>query len=475
MSHSAEAEAREETRPTAVGILHFGVGNFHRSHQAMYLDRLTSEGRALEWGICGVGVMPGDAAMRDALRSQDYRYTLVEKHPSGGLKALSIGSIVDFLIAPEDPEAVCARLADPAVRIVSLTITEGGYNILDSTGEFDLDAPQVRADLAEGAVPSTVFALVTEGLRRRREAGTAPFTVMSCDNLPGNGHVARRAFVAFASARDAELGAWIDEHVPFPSSMVDRITPVTTDEDRAMVSEQLGIEDARPVTSEPFVQWVLEDDFAAGRPPLEDVGVQFVPDVAPYETMKLRLLNGGHQVVGHFGRLLGHRFVHEAAGDPQVVALLRRYFAEARATLEEVPGIDLDEYAETLLERFANPAVADTLERLVTDASDRMPKFVVPVVQDQARAGTRTPVATAAIAAWLVGLRGHDDSGAALRIVDRQAEELGRLAELDPGEFLATRTYFGGLGEDEGVREDFLSAYRSLNERGTRETLQGLA
>jgi len=270
-----------------VGIVHFGVGGFHRAHQAMYLDRLMNGGEALDWGICGVGVMPSDRRMRDALKSQDGLYTLMVKPASGHYEAAVIGSIVDFLYAPDDPEAVLEMMAAPSTRIVSLTITEGGYNFHQVTGAFDLGNADVAHDLAAGAVPKTVFGLVAEAVRRRRARGIAPFTVMSCDNIQSNGDVARKMFCAFALAKDAELGAFMESHVAFPNAMVDRITPVTTADDIAEVASRFGIDDAWPVVCEPFAQWVIEDHFPLGRPAFEKVGAQMVADVVPYELMKL--------------------------------------------------------------------------------------------------------------------------------------------------------------------------------------------
>ena len=247
-----------------VGIVHFGVGGFHRAHQALVIDRLLERGAGAEWGICGVGVLPGDRAMQRALEDQDCLYTLVEKDADGSRTARVIGAIVEYRFAPDDPEGVLERLADPDTRIVSLTVTEGGYQISPVTGEFELTAPPVAADLEPGAVPATVFGMVAEALRRRRERGVPPFTVMSCDNILGNGYVARQAFCAFAAAKDPDLGEWMRTEVAFPNSMVDRITPGTTDADRAELAEEFGITDAWPVVAEPFFQWALEDSFATG-------------------------------------------------------------------------------------------------------------------------------------------------------------------------------------------------------------------
>ena len=327
----------------AAGVVHFGVGGFHRAHQAMYHDRLMEKGEALEWAICGVGVMPGDRRMKEVMDAQDGLYTLVVKHADGTYEPRVIGSIAGFLFAPDDPEAVIEKLADPATRIVSLTVTEGGYNLHNVTGRFDPNDDAVQADL-QGGAPRTTFGLVTEALARRRERGTGGFTVMSMDNLEGNGHLARHAFTAFARLRDPDLADWIEEHARFPNSMVDRITPQTTDDDREAVRKRFRIEDAWPVVCEPYVQWVLEDDFAAGRPPYEDAGVQVVEDVRPYELMKLRLLNASHQALCYFAYLAGYRLVHEAMRDPLIESFVRGYMREeGMPAVPEVPGIDLVE------------------------------------------------------------------------------------------------------------------------------------
>jgi mannitol 2-dehydrogenase len=384
-----------------VGIVHIGVGGFHRAHQAMYVDRLMNRGEALDWGICGVGLLPGDARMRDALHGQDCLYTMMLKHPDGRYEAQVIGSIVDYKFLPDDPEAVLEVMAAPATRIVSLTVTEGGYNFHHVTGEFDFHNPDVARDLAPGAVPVTVFGLVAEALRRRRARGLKPFTVMSCDNVQGNGEMAHKTFTAFAGRKDPDLGAWMEANVAFPNGMVDRITPVTSEADKAQLAERFGIADAWPVVCEPFTQWVIEDHFSQGRPPLQDVGVQLVDDVVPYELMKLRLLNAGHQAIGYFGVLAGYRYAHEAMANPLWPELLMGYWTgEAIPTLRPVPGVDLTAYCRTLVERFGNPEVADTLARLCEYTSDRIPKFLLPVVREQLawQAGRATPRAPTSMA-----------------------------------------------------------------------------
>jgi mannitol 2-dehydrogenase len=389
-----------------------------------------------------------------------------------------IGSIVEYLFAPDDPEAVIETMAAPSIRIVSLTVTEGGYNISDVTGEFDAANPDVARDLEPGAVPGTTFGLITEALRRRRDRGLVPFTVMSCDNLQGNGDLARRAFTTFARLRDPQLGDWVEREVSFPNCMVDRITPVTTDADRAEITERFGIQDQWPVVCEPFTQWVLDDAFTAGRPPYEQVGVQVVDDVEPYELMKLRLLNAGHQALCYFGYLCGYRLVHEAAQDPLFQAFLLGYMdEEATPTLPPVPGVDLGEYKHTLIERFSNPQVRDTIARLCAESSDRIPKWLLPVVRLQLDAGGEIRRSAAVVASWARYAEGVDEQGEPIEVVDRLADTLTKLARRqreDPGVFIENRQLFGDLANNERFRAAYLSALASLHSRGARATLESL-
>ena len=461
------------------GIVHFGVGGFHRAHQAMYLDRLMTEGRALDWAICGVGVLPGDRRMRDALNAQDGLYTLVVKAPDGTLSPRVIGSIKEYLYAPDDPEAVVEKMAGEQVRIVSLTMTEGGYNLKAATGEFDRDNAVVMADLAPAAVPTTAFALIVEALARRRARGVPAFTIMSCDNIQGNGHAARRAFVTFATLRDPELGAWVDREVQFPNSMVDRITPVTTDDDRAEVSERFGVADAWPVVCEPFTQWVLEDTFTLGRPPFEDAGVQVVSDVEPYELMKLRLLNAGHQALCYFGYLAGYRLVHDAAQDPLFAGFLLAYMdREATPTLEPVPGIDLAEYQHQLIDRFSNAQVKDTIARLCAESSDRIPKWLLPVIRHNLASGGEILRSAAVVASWARYAEGVDEQGEKIEVVDYLKDVLTPAAQRqreDPLAFIANRELFGDLVDNERFASAYRSVLSSLHLKGARATLEELA
>jgi mannitol 2-dehydrogenase len=462
----------------AHGVVHIGVGGFHRAHQALYHDRLLSAGGARDWGICGVGVMAADRGMQEALDAQDGLYTLVEKHPDGTYDPRVIGAITAYLFAPDDPEAVIEKLADPATRIVSLTVTEGGYGISDVTGDFDPSSPDVAHDLDPGATPRTAFGLVTEALRRRRERGLGAFTVMSCDNLQGNGRLARLAFTTFARARDPELAEWVEREVAFPNSMVDRITPATTDADRREVRERFGVEDRWPVVCEPFIQWVLEDAFSAGRPSYEEAGVQVVADVEPYELMKLRLLNASHQALAYFGYLCGHELVHEAAQDPLFRALLRQYMdEEATPTLEPVPGVDLDAYKRTLIERFSNPQVRDTIARLCAESSDRIPKWLVPVIRAQLATGGAIRCSAAIVASWARYAEGVDEQGRPIEVVDRLKDLLTPIARRqreDPKAFIANHGLFGDLAGNDRFVAAYVDALDSLHERGARATLERL-
>ncbi len=462
----------------STGIVHFGVGGFHRAHQAMYIDRLLARGGAEQWGICGVGVLPGDRRMRDVLAQQQCRYTLSVLGPGDSWDTRVIGSIVEYRYAPDDPEAVLEKLADPATRIVSLTITEGGYGIDPATGDFDAASPWIAADLRPNAVPATVFGLVAEALARRRERGLAPFTVMSCDNIEGNGEVARRAFGTFARLRDPALGDWVAERVRFPNSMVDRITPVTPPDAEGEILRRYGFRDRWPVITEPFTQWVLQDSFSLSRPALEEVGVQVVDDVAPYELMKLRLLNASHQALAYFGRLCGYRAVSDAARDPLFERFLLRYMGdEAVPTLRPVPGVDLARYRRTLVERFANPAIPDTIARLCAETSDRIPKFVLPVIRERLAAGGEIDCAAAIVASWARYAEGIDEQGAPIEVVDRLRDRLMPLARLqraEPTAFLGDRAVFGDLIDQPRFVRAYTAALASLHARGARATLADL-
>lgn len=480
----------------STGIVHIGVGGFHRAHQAAVLDDLQARGEAAHWGITGVGALVGDTRMRDALNDQDGLYTLTLKHPDGRREHRVIGSIRDMVVAPEDPWGAVELMADPATRIVSLTITEGGYNFDQSTGLFDETTPAVAHDLAllredtvvavpdpqDGGGLRSVFGLVVDALQKRRQRGIAPFTVMSCDNIQGNGDTAAQQFIAFAELVDLRLAQWIRERVPFPNSMVDRITPVTADADRENVLTDTGRLDAWPVVAEPFFQWVLEDRFvpgpdgAPGRPDFEKAGVQLVEDVEPYELMKLRLLNASHQALCYPGRLAGLEYAHEVCSDPLYVAYLMAYMElEATPTLREVPGVDLEDYRRTLIERFANPEIRDTLARLCAEASDRIPKWLVPVIRENLEAGRPVELCATIVASWARYAQGADEAGRPFEIVDPRRDAVLRAAARqaeDPLAFLRSAELFGDLAQRPAFTEPYLRALRTFRTRGARAALE---
>jgi mannitol 2-dehydrogenase len=437
-----------------IGIVHFGVGGFHRAHQAAYIDRLLEQGLATEWGICGVGVLPADRRMRDVLRAQDGLYTLVAQHPDGSRQPRVIGSIVDYRYAPDDPEATIELLAAPSTRIVSMTITEGGYH-------------------GDGFA----FELIVQALARRRDRGIASPTIVSCDNIEANGEAARRAVMAHAG-RCPGLADWVAAHTRFPNSMVDRITPATTPDIVAAVQRDFGVTDQWPVLTEAFTTWVLEDDFADGRPPLEQAGVLLVDDVGPYESMKLRLLNAGHQCLCYFAHLCGFEFVHDAARDPLFAEFLLAYFdSEAIPTLAPVPGIDLHAYSRTLIERFANPGVRDTVARLCAYSSDRIPKWLLPVIRDNLANDGPIRLASATVAGWARYAEGVDEQGEPIEVVDQLADSLVPIARSQhehPTAFIENTALFGDLAQQPRFVQAYRWALESLHRNGARATLEAL-
>ena len=456
------------------GILHFGVGNFHRAHQAVYLDRLMNAGGGSDFAIIGAGVMPGDQRMRDVLAGQDNLYTVVEQSETASQPRV-IGPMIDY-IAPGNGAQVIAQLADPAIRIASLTITEGGYFIDANTGHFDVNHPAIVADGQNPDAPATVFGLLVAGLRARRAAGHLPFTVMCCDNIPHNGVVTREAVVETARLSDPELAEWIAANVAFPNGMVDRITPATSDRERAMVRDDFGIADEAPVFCEDFIQWVLEDNFPAGRPALEDVGVEFVADVTPWELMKIRILNGGHAVIAYPAGLMDIHFVHEAMQNDLVAAFLEKIETdEIIPAVPPVPGTDLNAYFAKVKERCANPKIADTVRRLCLDGSNRQPKFIIPTIAD--RLARDLPVEGLALesALWCRYCAGTTDSGAVIEPNDPNWDRLTETAQKakeDPSVWLGMADIYGATGRDPRFAEAFAQWLTALWRDGTEATLR---
>jgi mannitol 2-dehydrogenase len=457
-------------------IMHVGVGGFHRAHQALYTDDLLGQGGDSHWGYCGVGLLKHDARIRDVMLAQDCLYTLVERSLEGD-KARIIGSIVNFLFGPNDPQKVIEQMAAPQTRIVSLTITEGGYYIDQSTGELDEKNPDIQYDLAHPHEPRCSFGYLLEALDRRRARGLAPFTLMSCDNIQSNGEVARKMLTAFAELRDPVFRNWLTANCVFPNSMVDRITPATTDEHRTLVKEKFNIDDGWPVMTETFKQWVIEDHFVQGRPAWELVGAQMTTDVLPYEKMKLRLLNASHQALCYIGMLLGYELVHETMGDRDIKKLVEKLMDdEVTPLLSAVPGVDLTDYKKTLIERFANPAIRDQLSRIGIYGSSGIPKFVLPSIEEQLQRGGPIKQLSFTVAAWFRFLNGLDESGKEMPMLDPLAQTLrerAKAAGRDARQLLAMREVFSEeLANSPAFIKQVTETLNSFYEKGARSTLE---
>ena len=452
-------------------IVHIGIGGFHRAHQAVYLDELAERAISTDWGVIGVTLRR--RAMKDALEPQDGLFTVLARAGEQD-RARVVGSVVDVLFAPEEPAAVLDALSDPRTRIVTLTITGNGYHVDPETGCLS-DDDEIRDDLADPARPQTALGYLVEALERRRRAGTSPFTVLSCDNVPHNGATARAGVVGLAQARDPQLARWIEAHVAFPSTMVDRITPETNDDAHDLLAA-LGLQDRWPVVTEAFSQWIVEDRFCNGRPPLQEVGVQFVDDVEPYERMKKRLLNASHSALGYVGYLLGHRDSAGAMSDP----LVRRYLDklmhdEIAPLLPTVPGVDLDEYRATLLGRFSNDKVGDQLERLCGRGSTKVPAYLLPSIVEARREGRPHELLNLAVAAWVRYLRGVDLDGREIAIKDARLDELQPLAIEsgdDPATFMADSRVFGWLADDPMLVRSVARILAALERDGLRPTVE---
>ncbi|CAN7438814.1 mannitol dehydrogenase family protein [Devosia sp. LjRoot3] len=458
----------------APGIVHFGVGNFHRAHQAVYLDALFNLGEGHDWALIGAGVRETDEAMRQKLSAQDWLTTVVEQEADSSSAHIT-GVMIDYL-KPGDSAAVIAKLADPAIRIVSLTITEGGYYIDPASQKFDPKHPDIAYDAAHFDAPKTAFGLILAGLVKRRDAGLQPFTVMSCDNIPGNGHVTENAVAGLAALIDPALAAWIKSSVAFPNGMVDRITPATSDREKKLLADNFGIDDAWPVFCENFKQWVLEDNFPAGRPALEKVGVQFVPDVAPYEHMKIRILNGGHATIAYPAGLMDIHFVHEAMENPLVAAFLKKVETEEIIpVVPPVPDTDLNDYLALCEKRFANPKIGDTIRRLCLDGSNRQPKFIIPSALDRVNANSLLTGLALVSALWCRYCYGTTDSGAVIELNDPNWDRLtaqSKKAKENPAAWLEMADIYGDLAKAPSFIAAFTKSLNSLWTQGTKATLE---
>jgi mannitol 2-dehydrogenase len=439
---------RSRLRPA---VVHFGVGGFHRAHQAIYFDKLAELGFT-DWAVIGVGMRRPE--LGEVLDAQDNLFAVVQRGAEDS-EAKVVGSMVEYLLLAEDPDGVRERLAAPRIRLVTLTVTADGYRVPDDPAE----------------ARDSVFGVLVDALDTRRQAAHAPFTVLSCDNLPDSAAVSREAVLELARRRDPALAGWIDERVTFPGSMVDRITPATTPADRDQVEQDFGLHDRWPVITEPFTQWVIEDAFCNDRPPLDRVGVRYVPDVVPYKLIKSRLLNGTHCALGHVGYLAGCRSTDEAMTEPAVADFVERLMREEIAPLlpADVPGMELTAYCDTLLTRFANPAISDQLSRLCRRSSTKMPDYLLPSLHEARAQGRPRELLTFTVAAWLRYLRGVDLDGELIDVQDARADELREAAERggdDPGPVLAVTDVFGDLADDADCAADIRRHLTALDRDG---------
>ena len=463
---------------TKSGILHIGVGNFHRAHEEFYTDRLLStDPSQKDWAITGAMLLPSDERLYNALKQQDGVYTVTVCGRDGHDEAYEIGSLKDVIWAQKEPEKIIGKIADPATKIVSMTITEGGYNIDKESGEFDLSNEVVRRDLANPSDPQTVFGFVAEGLRRRMADGAGKVTILTCDNLQHNGDTARKAFMSFFRAQDPSLAEWAERNVTFPNSMVDRITPATRPEDVARLNALTATHDEAPVYCEDFIQWVVEDDFAAGRPKWEEVGVEFTDDVAPYENMKLSLLNASHSLLSYPSFLSGYRKVDEAMRDPRIRKFVRDFMDIDVTPYVPAPGnTDLEEYKQTLIERFSNSSVSDQVARLCFDGLSKFPVYLIPNVGKMIRDGKDMTRPAYMFAAYYDYLRNHtDDKGEVFDIAEpwMDATVEKALSSDNPLDFLDIPAFAGaGLRDSKAFSDLYLKFVEDIRDKGAMATLE---
>jgi mannitol 2-dehydrogenase len=460
------------------GIVHIGVGGFHRAHLAVYIDQLMQNHGVMDYAICGVGLQPFDATMRDCLRLQDHLYTVIERSAKG-TSAHVVGSISSFLFAPDDREAVIAKMAHPDTHIVSLTITESGYYYNENTHELKTENPNIQFDLNNENTPRTTFSFLYAALVRRYQQGLKPFTVLSCDNMQKNGSITRHMLESFARLRNPKIAKWIAEHGAFPNAMVDRITPQTSAIDRTTLANNFNIEDAWPIVTEPFMQWVLEDQFSDGRPPFEQVGVQVVKDVhdvEQFEKYKLRLLNAGHSAIGYAGHLAGFQYVHQVMENPVFRTFIWQMMQEEiKPLLPQIPGVSIDNYCNTLMERFSNPTIMDQLPRICLNASGKVPQFIMPSIAEAIWVTGPFRRLCFVTAAWFHYLNGIDDSGRTFEIDDPMREELqakARAGGTYPAELLSIKSLFGDdLRGDERFVQEVTIAMEDIARDGIMKTL----
>jgi len=467
-----------ERRKIKAGIVHIGVGNFHRSHQAYYTNQVLSK-RFDNWGICGVGLMKEDLKRYKTFNQQDGLYTLISKESKGSFQAMVIGSIIEYLYGPMHSMAVIQKMSDPDIKIISLTITEGGYNFDANTGEFIFSDPLIQWDMTHPVDPKTVFGFLTQALKSRMLSGIPGLTILSCDNIQQNGDICKKMLLSYITEAEPGIIEWVLKNCTFPNCMVDRITPISDISDIEYLKTHYQIEDQWPVVAEPFIQWVVEDNFINGRPKWEEAGVQFVNDVAPYERMKIRLLNAGHTLLGLLGTLLGFKTIYETISDPACKTILRKFMdVEVTPNLGLIDGIDLEEYKDSLIQRFSNPEIGDRLSRICSESSTKIPKFVIPTIQDQLQSGGSIQYGAFIIACWYRYIELSGFSSYNIEIQDVMYDKLKQTVissdKKDPTIFLEIKPVFGDLKHTEIFVKTFHKLILQLGIDEVRNVIRNL-
>lgn len=459
-------------------IVHFGFGAFHRAHQALLTDRVLNASGG-DWGICEISLFSGDRLMSQ-LRQQDHLFTVLEKGAEGN-QPIVVGAVHECLNAKLDSlAAILEKFCEPQVAIVSLTITEKGYCIDPASGQLDMTQPRIIHDLQNPTLPQSVPGILVEALARRRERGLPPFTVLSCDNIPDNGHVVKNAVLGMAEKRDPELAQWIVEHVSFPGTMVDRIVPAATDESLAEISATLGVEDPCAISCEPFIQWVVEDNFVAGRPDWETAGVQMTDDVLPWEQMKLRMLNGSHSFLAWLGYLAGHAHISDCMQDPIFRSAAYRLMLDEQAPTLSIQDVDLTAYADSLIERFCNPALKHRTWQIAMDGSQKLPQRLLDPIRLHLQNGSSWRHLALGVAGWMRYAQGIDEQGQPIDVVDPLLAEIQQINQRFQGaERVAALLALSGIfAHDLPDNSDFIAAvtqaYHALCERGARECVAAL-
>ena len=456
-------------------IVHFGFGAFHRAHQALLTDRVLNA-KGGDWGICEISLFSGDVLMGQ-LRAQDHLFTVLEKGADGN-QPIVVGAVHECLNAKLDSlAAIIEKFCEPQVAIVSLTITEKGYCIDPATGKLDLNNARIIHDLETPSEPHSAPGILVEALHRRRERGLAAFTVLSCDNIPDNGHVVKNAVLGMAQKRSAELADWIGAHVSFPGTMVDRIVPAATDASLAEITRELGVEDPCAISCEPFIQWVVEDNFVAGRPEWEAAGVQMVQDVLPWEQMKLRMLNGSHSFLAYLGYLAGYAHINECMEDEYFRQAARRLMLDEQAPTLRITDVDLTDYADSLIERFANPALQHRTWQIAMDGSQKLPQRMLDGIRVHLARGSAWPLLALGVAGWIRYASGVDERGEAIDVRDPLSEKIRAIVEASSDDtrvtaLLSLSEIFGqDLAQSPAFVDAVSQAYQRIVQRGARQAV----